>query len=268
MQKAKEIEKSIIKTYRKDIWRKFTEAVTMYNLVQDGDKIAVCISGGKDSFLMAKCFQELKRHGKIHFDLEFVVMDPGYSDEATQEIVGNANILDIPVKVFKTEIFASVKAMDVKSPCYMCARMRRGHLYSIAKELGCNKIALGHHYNDVIETILLGMFYNGRFETMLPKLKSDNFEGLELIRPMYLVREASIINWMNYNELTFIGCACMLKKEDSKRAEIKALIKEIRKTNKFVEYNIFKSVENINLNQIMGYFEGENRYNYLDDYDK
>ncbi|MDE6284691.1 MAG: hypothetical protein K2M17_03005, partial [Bacilli bacterium] len=226
MTSSKDIERSIIKTYRKDIWRKFTEAVVTYQLVKDGDIIAVCISGGKDSFLMAKCFQELKRHGQIQFDLRFVVMDPGYSDEATQKIVNNAQILDIPVEVFKTDIFASVKAMNPKSPCYMCARMRRGNLYAIAEKLGCNKIALGHHFNDVIETILLGMFYNGRMETMLPKLKSDHFNGMELIRPMYLIREASIINWMHYNELEFIGCACMLKKEDSKRAEIKNLIKE------------------------------------------
>lgn len=265
---SNDIERSIIKTYRKDIWRKFTEAVTLYNLVSDNDKIAVCISGGKDSFLMAKCFQELKRHGKIKFDLEFVVMDPGYSKDATNKVLENARILDIPVEVFKTDIFASVKSMNVKSPCYMCARMRRGHLYAIAQELGCNKIALGHHFNDVIETILLGMFYNGKIETMLPKLKSENFEGLELIRPMYLIKESSIINWMNFNELKFIGCACILKNEDSKRLEIKNLISELRKKNKFIEYNIFKSVENINMNQIMGYFDSAKKYNYLDDYEK
>lgn len=265
---SKEIERSIIKTYRKDIWCKFTEAVRTYNLVQDNDKIAVCISGGKDSFLMAKCFQELKRHGKIKFELEFIVMDPGYSEEATQRIVDNAKTLDVPIKVFKTQIFESVKSMNPKSPCYMCARMRRGNLYAIAQELGCNKIALGHHFNDVIETILLDMLYNGRIETMLPKLKSENFEGLELIRPMYLIKESSIINWMNFNELKFIGCACVLKQENSKRKEIKELVKELRKNNKFVEYNIFKSVENINMNQIMGYFDGDKKYNYLDDYDK
>lgn len=262
------IEKSIIKTYRKDIWRKFTEAVTKYNLVQDNDKIAVCISGGKDSFLMAKCFQELKKHGKIKFDLEFIVMDPGYDEESVRVIEENANNLNIPIKVFKSDIFDSVKSMNPKSPCYMCARMRRGYLYSFAQELGCNKIALGHHFNDVIETILLGMFYNGKIETMLPKLKSENFEGIELIRPMYLIKESSIINWMNYNELKFIGCSCILKNEDSKRKEIKKLINELRKNNKFIEYNIFKSVENINMNQIMGYFKDQEKYNYLDDYDK
>lgn len=267
MMNSKDIERSIIKTYRKDIWRKFTEAVNTYNLVQDGDKIAVCISGGKDSFLMAKCFQELKRHGKIRFELEFVSMDPGYDDKASKLIEENAKLLDIPLKVYKSNIFGSVKAMNHKSPCYMCARMRRGHLYSYAKELGCNKIALGHHFNDVIETIIMDMFYNGRIETMLPKLKSENFEGLELIRPMYLIHECSIINWMNFNELKFIGCACELKQENSKRHEIKELIKDLRKNNKFVEYNIFKSVENINMNQIMGYFDKDNKYNYLDDYE-
>lgn len=264
----KEIEKSIIKTYRKDIWHKFVEAINNYNLVENNDKIAVCISGGKDSFLMAKCFQELKRHGKVKFDLEFIVMNPGYDKNAIKQIKENAKKLDIPIKIYDTNIFASVQAMNVKSPCYMCAKMRRGNLYAIAKELGCNKIALGHHFNDVIETILLDMLYNGRIETMLPKLKSENFEGLELIRPMYLIRESSIINWMNYNELRFIDCSCSLKPENSKRKEIKELIKNLQKTNKFIEYNIFKSVENININQIMGYFDKNKKYNYLDKYDK
>lgn len=265
---VKDIERSIIKTYRKDIWCKFTEAIRIYNLVQDGDKIAVCISGGKDSFLMAKCFQELQRHGKINFQLEFLVMDPGYSEDACKVIQKNAERLGVPVHIFQSTIFLSVKEMKPKSPCYMCARMRRGHLYHMAQELGCNKIALGHHFNDVIETILMGIFYNGRMETMLPKIKSQNFLGMELIRPMYLIKECSIINWMNYNELSFIGCACMLKKEDSKRMEMKRLIKDLREKNKFVEYNIFKSVENINMKQIMGYVDGDSKYNYLDDYDK
>lgn len=263
---SKEIERSIIKTYRKDIWRKFTEAINKYNLIQDSDRIAVCISGGKDSFLMAKCFQELKKHGKISFELDFLVMDPGYSTNATNKIIQNAKILDIPIKVFKSDIFESVKSMNPKAPCYLCARMRRGYLYSYAKELGCNKIALGHHFNDVIETIIMDMFYNGRIETMLPKLKSENFEGLELIRPMYLIKESSIINWMNYNELEFIGCSCILKKENSKRKEIKELISELSKTNKFIEYNIFKSIENVNINQIIGYFDKDKKHNYLDNY--
>lgn len=264
---SKDVERSIIKTYRKDIWRKFTEAVTLYNLISNGDKIAVCISGGKDSFLMAKCFQEIKKHGKIDFDLKFITMNPGYSDYDINSILYNAKQLDIPLEVFNTDIFDSVQAMKVKSPCYMCARMRRGNLYAIAQDLGCNKIALGHHFNDVIETILLGMFYNGKIETMLPKIKSEHFLGMELIRPMYLVREASIINWMNFNELKFIGCACPLKEENSKREEMKKLINNLRKNNKFIEYNIFKSVENINMNQIMGYFDKDNKYHYLDEYD-
>ena len=280
-----DIERSIIKTYRKDIWRKFTKAVTEYNLIKDGDKIAVCISGGKDSFLLAKCMQEIKKHGKIKFELEFIVMDPGYSDKNIEIVKKNAELLGVPIKVYNSNIFESLKNMDLKSPCYMCAsfasvevighkspcymcaRMRRGHLYKIAKDLGCNKMALGHHYNDVIETILLGMFYNGEIVSMLPKIKSKNFSGMELIRPLYLVREASIINWVNYNELKFINCACPLKIEDSKRAEIKELIKNLRKTNKYIEYNIFKSVENININQVMGYYDYDKRHNYYDDYD-
>ena len=264
--KQEEVERSIIKTYRKDIWRKFTKAVTIYDLIQDNDKIAVCISGGKDSFLLAKCMQEIKKHGKIKFDLEFIVMDPGYSKENLDKVKKNAELLGIPIHVYESTIFESLKSMDVKSPCYMCARMRRGHLYRFASDLGCNKIALGHHYNDVIETIMLGILYNGEIVSMLPKIKSKNFPGMELIRPLYLVRESAIINWLKYNELEFINCACPLKKEDSKRAEVKELIKKLRETNKFVEYNIFKSVENININQVMGYIDNDKRYNYYDDY--
>ncbi len=263
-----DIERSIIKTYRKDIWRKFTKAVTMYDLIKDGDKIAICISGGKDSFLLAKCMQELKRHGKIKFNLEFIVMNPGYSKDNLEKIKKNADLLGVPIRVFESDIFASLQNMGVKSPCYMCARMRRGYLYRYAQELGCNKIALGHHYNDVIETIMLGILYNGEMVSMLPKIKSKNFLGMELIRPLYLVRESAIINWCNYNELKFINCACPLKQEDSKRAEVKELIKKLRETNKFVEYNIFKSVENININQVMGYIKDDKRYNYYDEYEK
>ena len=265
--KQEQVEISIIKTYRKDIWRKFTKAVTIYDLIKDGDKIAVCLSGGKDSFLLAKCMQEIKKHGKIKFDLEFIVMDPGYSKENLEKVKKNAELLGIPIKVYESTIFDSLKSMDVKSPCYMCARMRRGHLYKFAQDLGCNKIALGHHYNDVIETIMLGILYNGEIVSMLPKIKSKNFPGMELIRPLYLVRESAIINWLKYNELEFINCACPLKKEDSKRAEVKELIKKLRETNKFVEYNIFKSVENININQVMGYLKDNERYNYYDDYE-
>ena len=263
-----DIERSIIKTYRKDIWRKFTKAVTIYDLIQDNDKIAVCLSGGKDSFLLAKCMQEIKKHGKIKFDLEFIVMDPGYSKENLDKVKKNAELLGIPIHVYESTIFESLKSRDVKSPCSMCARMRRGHLYKFASELGCNKIALGHHYNDVIETIMLGILYNGEIVSMLPKIKSKNFPGMELIRPLYLVRESAIINWLKYNELEFINCACPLKKEDSKRAEVKELIKKLRETNKFVEYNIFKSVENININQVMGYIDNDKRYNYYDDYEE
>ena len=266
--KQEQVERSIIKTYRKDIWRKFTKAVTIYDLIQDNDKIAVCISGGKDSFLLAKCMQEIKKHGKIKFDLEFIVMDPGYSKENLDKVKKNAELLGIPIHVYESTIFESLKSMDVKSPCYMCARMRRGHLYKFASDLGCNKIALGHHYNDVIETIMLGILYNGEIVSMLPKIKSKNFPGMELIRPLYLVRESAIINWLKYNELEFINCACPLKKEDSKRAEVKELIKKLRETNKFVEYNIFKSVENININQVMGYIDNDKRYNYYDDYEE
>lgn len=266
--KQEQVERSIIKTYRKDIWRKFTKAVTIYDLIQDNDKIAVCISGGKDSFLLAKCMQEIKKHGKIKFDLEFIVMDPGYSKENLDKVKKNAELLGIPIHVYESTIFESLKSMDVKSPCYMCARMRRGHLYRFASDLGCNKIALGHHYNDVIETIMLGILYNGEIVSMLPKIKSKNFPGMELIRPLYFVRESAIINWLKYNELEFINCACPLKKEDSKRAEVKELIKKLRETNKFVEYNIFKSVENININQVMGYIDNDKRYNYYDDYEE
>ncbi len=265
--KQEQVERSIIKTYRKDIWRKFTKAVTIYDLIEDNDKIAVCISGGKDSFLLAKCMQEIKKHGKIKFDLEFIVMDPGYSKDNLDKVKKNAELLGIPIKVYESTIFESLKSMDVKSPCYMCARMRRGHLYKFASDLGCNKIALGHHYNDVIETIMLGILYNGEIVSMLPKIKSKNFPGMELIRPLYLVRESAIVNWKNYNELEFINCACPLKKEDSKRQEVKELIKKLRETNKFVENNIFKSVENININQVMGYIKDNERHNYYDDYE-
>ena len=264
--KAKEVERSIIKTYRKDIWRQFTKAVTKYNLISNDDKIAVCISGGKDSFLLAKCMQEIKKHGKIKFDLEFIVMDPGYSKENLKKVKKNAELLEIPIRIYESNIFDSLESMNIKSPCYMCARMRRGNLYSLAQKLGCNKIALGHHFNDVIETIMLSILYNGEIVSMLPKIKSKNFDGMELIRPLYLVRESAIINWLKYNNLEFINCACPLKKDESKRAEIKELIKKLKENNKFVEYNIFKSVENVNINQIMGYIDNSKRHNYYDNF--
>lgn len=273
-EKTKEIERSIIKKFRKSIWRKFTKAVTEYQLVQEGDKIAVCISGGKDSMLMAKLFQELQRHGKIPFELVFLVMNPGYNQDNWKIIQDNAKILGIPLTVFESDIFNIVAGVD-KNPCYLCARMRRGYLYSHAKKLGCNKIALGHHFDDVIETILMGMLYSGKVETMMPKLHSTNFEGMELIRPLYMVKEADIKAWRDYNRLHFIQCACRFTENcascgggrGSKRDEMKELIKKFRETSDVIEYNIFKSVHNINLRKVIGYNKDKMSYNFLDDYD-
>ena len=272
---VKEIERSIVKKFRKPIWRKFTQALNEYDLIQDGDKIAVCISGGKDSMLMAKLFQELKRHGKNNFELVFLVMNPGYNDLNYNVILNNAKILDIPITVFKTEIFDTV--VDItESPCYLCARMRRGYLYSKAKELGCNKIALGHHYDDVIETILMGMLYGAQVQTMMPKLHSTNFEGMELIRPMYLIREADIIHWKEYNNLEFIQCACRFTEgcascggtgKGSKRAEIKQLIKDLTKVSPYIGKNIFRSVENVNIDTVIAYKKKGQRHSFLDEYD-
>jgi len=271
-EKAKKIQRSIVKKYRKQIWCRFTKAVREYELIQDGDRIAVCISGGKDSMLMAKLFQELKAHGKNNFDLVFLVMDPGYRERNRQRIEDNARLLDIPITVFRTEIFDTVAGIE-DSPCYLCARMRRGYLYSNAKRLGCNKIALGHHYDDVIETILMGMLYGGQIETMMPKLHSTNFEGMELIRPMYLIREADIKSWRDYHGLEFLQCACRFTEncaagegKSSKREEMKALIAQLRGMSGFIEQNIFNSVKNVNLNKIMGYKkDGESHY-FLDRY--
>ena len=274
MERFKEIERSIIKKYRKEIWCKFTKAIRDYRLINDQDKIMVCISGGKDSFLMAKCFQEIKRHGKVNFDAHYVVMNPGYTKKHLNEIKENAKILNIPIEIFNSDIFASVEVIGHKSPCYMCARMRRGHLYNKAKELGCNKIALGHHFDDVIETNLLSMFYGSEIKTMLPKLHSEHFIGLELIRPMYLIKEQDIISWAKYNDLKFLNCACKMTiensvdEEKSKRKEIKGLINKLRKINPYIDYNIFKSMENINLNQILGYHKDNEKYYFLVDYDK
>lgn len=272
---CKDVERSIVKKFRKEIWRKFTKAINDYELIKDGDKIAVCISGGKDSMLMAKLFQELERHGKKNFDVVFLVMNPGYNDRNYQQILDNSKKLNIPLHVFETDIFESVENIE-SSPCYLCARMRRGYLYSRAKELGCNKIALGHHYDDVIETILMGMLYGGQIQTMMPKLHSTNFEGMELIRPLYLVREEAIIHWMNYNNLEFIRCACRFtqlnescKEEDktSKRAEIKELIKELSQRSSFIEGNIFKSVENVNLSTVIAYKKDGVKHHFLENYD-
>lgn len=275
-QRTKDIERSIIKKFRKPIWRRFTKAIREYELVQDGDKIAVCISGGKDSMLMAKLFQELSRHGKKNFEVVFLVMNPGYNEINYQTIKDNAKILNVPITVFESDIF-NIVAAEEQSPCYLCARMRRGYLYSKAKELGCNKIALGHHYDDVIETILMGMLYGAQVQTMMPKLHSTNFEGMELIRPLYLIREADIIHWANYNDLHFIQCACRFTEhcascggteKGSKRAEIKELIHELAKKDPVIEYNIFRSVENVNLNTVIGYKQDGVRHNFLDTYDK
>ena len=271
-----QVEQSIRKKFRKTIWSPFTKAVKQYELVKEGDKVAVCISGGKDSMLMAKLFQELKLHNKFPFEVEFLVMDPGYSPDNRHVIEENARKLGIPVHIFESDIFDAVYTIE-KSPCYLCARMRRGYLYSYAKELGCNKIALGHHYDDVIETILMGMLYGAQVQTMMPKLHSTNFEGMELIRPLYLVREDDIKAWRDYNHLHFIQCACKFtdtcttcnnEENRSKRVEIKELIREMKKKNPFVEGNIFKSVENVNLDTVVAYKSKGEKHNFLDTYDE
>ncbi|MDE7097892.1 MAG: ATPase [Ruminococcus sp.] len=270
-------ELSLRKKFKKSIWCKFTKAINKYELIQPNDKIAVCISGGKDSMLMAKLFQELKRHDKFPFELVFLVMNPGYNEKNLQQIKYNAEILSIPIEIFESDIFGSVVHIE-KNPCYICARMRRGYLYSKAKELGCNKIALGHHFDDVIETILMGMLYGGQIQTMMPKLHSTNFEGMELIRPMYLIRENDIKHWCCYNDLQFIQCACRFTEtcsdidengqSASKRMETKHLIAELKKINPQVEKNIFRSVENVNLNTLIAYKDENGTHNFLDTYNK
>ncbi|MBQ3665250.1 MAG: ATPase [Lachnospiraceae bacterium] len=275
-EKYKDVERSIVKRFRKEIWRKFTKAINEYELIKDGDKIAVCISGGKDSMLMAKLFQELYRHGKQNFEVVYLVMNPGYNDINYQTILDNAKLLQVPITVFQSEIF-DIVADDLDSPCYLCARMRRGHLYSKAKELGCNKIALGHHFDDVIETILMGMLYGAQVQTMMPKLHSTNFEGMELIRPLYLVREKDIIHWREYNHLNFIQCACRFTEncascggteKGSKRAEIKELIRQLSQKDPVIEKNIFRSVENVNLSTVIAYKQKGKKHHFLDDYDE
>lgn len=275
MEKYKEIERSIITTYRKEIWSKFVKAVSDYKLIEENDNVMVCISGGKDSFLLAKCIQELQRHGNVKFNAHYVVMDPGYNEYNRNFILDNAKILNIPLEMFESDIFDVVANVDSKSPCYLCARMRRGYLYNHAKELGCNKIALGHHFDDVIETTLLSMFYGAEIKTMMPKLHSDNYEGIDLIRPLYLVKEASIIAWKNYNELTFINCACrftegcsLINDGTSKRKEMKELIKNLRKINPSVDANIFKAMDNVNMNCVLSWHKDGVNHSFLDDYDK
>lgn len=275
MEEYKEIEKSIIKKYRKDIWSRFIKGVKEFKLINENDKIMVCISGGKDSFLLAKCIQELTRHGKIHFEAKFVVMDPGYAKENREMIINNAKKMNIDIQIFESDIFSIVTNIE-ESPCYLCARMRRGFLYSKAKELGCNKIALGHHFDDVIETTLLNIFYGSEIKTMLPKLHSTNFPGLELIRPLYFVKEADILSWKKYNNLTFLNCACKFTMENyqsehesnSKRLEMKNLIKELRKVNPDVDHNIFTSMTNVNLDTVLGYKKDKQFHSFLDDYEE
>ena len=275
MERYKEIERSIIKKYRKEIWAKFVKAVKDYKLINENDKVMVCISGGKDSFLLAKCVQELQKHGGVPFEVCYVCMNPGYNEVNKEKILENAKILNINLDMFDSDIFEVANSLNEKSPCYMCARMRRGHLYNKAKELGCNKIALGHHFDDVIETTLLSMFYGSEVKTMLPKLHSENFENIELIRPLYLVKENSILAWAKYNNLEFINCACKFTERVSlsdepvsKRKEMKELIKYLRELNPDIDYNIFKSLDNINLNCVLGTKKNGVYKSFMDEYDK
>ena len=271
------IERSIIKKFRKTVWNPFTLAVRQYQLIQPGDRIAVCISGGKDSMLMAKLMQLLQRYSEVPFEVVFLVMDPGYNEINRNKIESNAALLHIPITVFETDVF-EVANNSEKNPCYLCARMRRGYLYSKAQSLGCNKIALGHHFNDVIETTVMSMFYGSQMQAMLPKLHSTNFEGMELIRPMYLIREDDIKHWRDYNDLHFIQCACRFTdtcttcrtdgSSPSKRMEIKNLIASLKQTNPFIEGNIFKSVENVNLRTIIAYKEDGVKHHFLEHYDE
>lgn len=277
--RSKEIERSIIKQYRKEIWRPFVRALNEYQMIQEGDKIAVCISGGKDSMLLAKCMQEIRKHGKMQFDLEFIVMDPGYHPDNRKKIEENAEVMDIPIHIFESEIFDVVVDVD-ESPCYLCARMRRGHLYANAKKLGCNKIALGHHFDDVVETILMSMLYGAQINTMMPKLHSTNFAGMQLIRPLYFAKEASILDWKRDNNLEFLQCACRFTEQiaqeqaqneavhTSKRQEMKALVNQFRKISPHIENHIIKSVENINLDACLGYVKDGKRYHFLDTYEE
>ena len=273
MNKQTDIERSIIKTYRKDIWVKFIHALKDYELINENDKIMVCISGGKDSFLLAKCIQELIRHGQIKFEAKYVVMDPGYKKEHINKINEMATTLGVDIEIFHTDIFEVSTFLNEQSPCYMCARMRRGHLYNKAKELGCNKIALGHHFDDVIETLLLSMFYGAEIKTMLPKLHSSNFEGLELIRPLYYVKEQSIKAWAKYNNLEFLNCACKFTEKNntnsgtSKRVEVKELINHLRTLNPNIDDNIFRSLKNANIDALIGYRQNGKLHSFLEDYE-
>ena len=276
MERYKEIERTIIKQYRKEIWHNFAKGIQEYDMIQEGDKIAVCISGGKDSMLMAKCFQELHRHSKVNFDVIFLCMNPGYNEVNKQKIISNSQLLNIPLTMFETNIFESVAHIE-DHPCYLCARMRRGYLYEEAKKWGCNKIALGHHFDDVIETILMGMLYGAQMQTMMPKVKSTSHPGMELIRPLYLVKEADIIRWQQKNELQFIQCACKMTEKcsmdengtgGSKREEMKRLIQELRQVYPKIDLNIFRSAQNVNLDTLISYRKGGKTYHFLDDYNQ
>ncbi len=263
-------EESICNKFGRKIWTKFRRGVRDYRLINEGDKIAVCISGGKDSILMALCIRRLQRNGEIPFEAEYIAMDPGYSEENAEKIKENCKLLDLPVSFYKTNIFDSAEKSP-KNPCFLCSRLRRGWLYKKAQELGCNKIALGHHFDDVIETILMGMLYGSQMQTMMPKLHSENYSGMELIRPLYLVREADIVDWTEHNGLSFIRCACSMSEKSeqgSKRAEIKELLAQLRQTNPAVDMNIFRSAENVNLQTLISYHIGENRHHFLDSYDE
>lgn len=271
MEKYEEVERALIKKFRGTIWRKFVKGVSEYDLIQKNDKIAVCISGGKDSMLLAKCMQELQKHWQVKFDLEFIVMDPGYNKANRELIVSNAKLLNIPIKIFESDIFDIVKDMQ-GSPCYICARMRRGCLYEYAQKLGCNKIALGHHFNDVIETILISMFYGSEYKTMMPKLKSTNHKGMQLIRPMYLIKEQDIIHWKDYHNLKFLQCACKLTEKtatgelESKRKEMKELIYKLQQDSPNIDINIFRSIHNVNLDTVIGYKLHGKHHSFLDEY--
>lgn len=269
--KINPIEETVAGEFNKEIWKKFNRSIEEYQLIQEGDRIAVCISGGKDSMLLALCMERLRRFSKGRFSLEFLAMDPGYTEAVKRQITDNAEKLGIPLILRSTRIFESAEKAG-KHPCFLCARLRRGWLYRTAEELGCNKIALGHHFDDVIETILMGMLYGSQMQTMMPKLHSENYPGMELIRPLYLVREADILRWCSFNGLEFIRCACSVSERNeaegtgSKRAEVKALLAQLRQTNPAVDMNIFRSAENVNLQTLISYHIGEDRHHFLDDY--
>ncbi|MBQ6497804.1 MAG: tRNA 2-thiocytidine biosynthesis protein TtcA [Bacilli bacterium] len=273
MERYQEIERSIIKKYRKDIWSKFVKAVIEYELIKENDKIMICISGGKDSFLLAKCMEELQKHGKFSFEVHYVCMNPGYNEKNLKLIKENAKTMNINLEIFESDIFDVVSSIE-KSPCYLCARMRRGCLYKKAQDLGCNKIALGHHFDDVIETTLLSMFYGAEIKTMMPKLHSENFEGLELIRPLHLVKESDIKAWAKANNLQFLNCACHFtertanKEEESKRLEMKQLVEEMRKKNPNIDYNIYKALDNVNLNCVIGTKANGEYKSFLEEYEE